>query len=375
MILISFVAILSYLILIGALIIGFNKIKPFNLENIKAKTNFSICIAFRNEANNLPELLKSIKGLDYPKTDFEIIFIDDDSIDDSVKIINQWQVNNSKTNIQIIKNKRKTNAPKKDAITTAINHSKNDWILTTDADCVLPQYWLTSYDQYIQKTNATCIAAPVTYNKTNSFLNRFQLLDFLSLQGATIGGFGIKKPFLCNGANFGYKKELFHQLNGFKGNTNIASGDDIFLLEKVLKHHPKNLHYLKSKHAIVITKPQQLVKKLIDQRLRWASKTSSYNNTFGKLTGLIVLLINALIITAIICAILNVISTKTLMYILLIKLNIDFLLIYKTAIFFDQKGVLKSYLLSFLIYPFFSVYIAFISTFKSYKWKNRSFKK
>ncbi|MEP5338401.1 MAG: glycosyltransferase [Algibacter sp.] len=375
MILIAFLITIIYSVLIGCFIIGFDKIKSFNLENIKAKTKFTVIIPFRNEADNLPALLQSIEAFEYPKPHFEIIFVDDASIDHSVKTINKWFADNSQADIQIIKNERKTNSPKKDAITTAINHSKNDWILTTDADCILPQYWLNSFNEYIQKTNTICIAAPVTYNATNTFLSQFQLLDFLSLQGATIGGFGIKKPFLCNGANFGYKKDAFHQLNGFEGNTNIASGDDIFLLEKVLKHDPKQLHYLKSKHAIVTTKPQQSVKTLIAQRLRWASKTSHYNNPFGKITGLIVLLMNAFIIAITIYSFLGFFNIKTLLYILCIKLNIDFLLIYKTALFFNQKAVLKSYLFAMLIYPLFSVYIAFISTFKSYTWKDRSFKK
>lgn len=375
MILIAFVTILFYVILIGSFVFGFDKIKTIDLIHHTTKIKFSVSIPFRNESLNLPELLQSIKNLDYPKTDFEIIFVDDASKDESVKIISQWHIQNSKFNIQILKNDRKTNAPKKDAITTAVNHSKNEWIITTDADCILPKHWLNSFDQYIQKTQASCIAAPVTYTATNTFLNRFQLLDFLSLQGATIGGFGIKKPFLCNGANFGYKKDLFNQLNGFEGNSNIASGDDIFLLEKALKHHPKKIHYLKCKQAIVTTKPQHSFKSLIAQRLRWAAKTSHYNNTFGKLTGLMVLLMNSLIIISITSYILGLLELKTIIYMLFIKLNIDFLLIYKTAAFFNQKTVLKSYLLAFAIYPFFSVYIAIISTFKNYTWKDRSFNK
>jgi hypothetical protein len=54
----------------------------------------------------------------------------------------------------------------------------------------------------------------------------------LSLQGATIGSFGIGKGFMCNGANLAYKKSLFQELNGFQGNDTIASGDDVFLLQK-----------------------------------------------------------------------------------------------------------------------------------------------
>ncbi|MFI1745215.1 glycosyltransferase [Thalassobellus sediminis] len=371
MILASIIITIFYLILIASFAMGFDKVPVFKLEDLPSKTKFSVIIPFRNEAEHLPELLKSIKTLNYHKHLYEIIFVDDDSNDDSVALIEKI-IN---TNYSIIQNERKTNSPKKDAITSAINQAKNDWIITTDADCVLPKYWLDSFDEYIQKTNAQCIAAPVTYLSTNSFLNRFQLLDLLSLQGATIGGFSLKKPFLCNGANFGYQKALFKKLNGFDGNSNIASGDDIFLLEKVAKKQPKALHYLKCEQAIVSTESQNSWKHLISQRLRWAAKTSAYNNWFGKLAGIIVLVMNALIITSVLLTIIGSFNFKILLYILFIKLNIDFFLIYKSATFFNQKEILKSFVFGFLLYPFFSVYIAFLSTFSNYKWKGRTFKK
>ncbi|OEK07770.1 glycosyltransferase [Flavivirga aquatica] len=379
MILISIIISIIYLFLIGSFTFGFDKIKIFTLEDMPSKTKFSILIPFRNEAKNLPDLLKSMASLKYSKQLFEVIFIDDDSEDDSVDIIKEFiskkSINSSRGNFSIIKNERKTNSPKKDAITSAINHAKHEWIIATDADCILPEYWLDSFDEYIQKTNVSCIAGPVTYHLNNDFFNRFQLLDILSLQGATIGGFGIKKPFLCNGANFAYKKTLFSKINGFEGNTHIASGDDIFLLEKIAKTNPKSLHYLKCEKAIVTTTAQPTYKNLIAQRIRWVAKTSTYNNWFGKFTGLVVLLMNALIISYLVLSIINVFNFKIWLYILIIKFNIDFFLIYKSALFFNQKGILRSFIFGFLIYPFFSVYVAFISMFITYKWKGRVFKK
>jgi len=276
---------------------------------------------------------------------------------------------------KIISNQRTTNSPKKDAITLAIQNAKYNWIITTDADCQLPQFWLDSFDEFIQKNRAVCIAAPVTYNSNHSVLDRFQTLDVLSLQGATIGGFGIQKPFMCNGANFAYTKTIFNKVQGFEGNTNIASGDDIFLLEKIKQAHPDQLHYLKCEHAIVSTKPQPNLNNLIAQRVRWASKTSAYSNGFGKFTGLIVLLMNLLIILGIIGAMATDLNFRTVFYILVIKFSIDFFLIHKSASFFNQNHILKSYLLGFVMYPFFSIYIACISIFSSYQWKGRHFKK
>src|SRR5690606_27266036 len=226
MILACFIITCLYLILIGSFVLGFDKVKLFKIENSDSKTRFSVIVPFRNEAENLPVLLESISKLKYPSHLYEIILVDDASGDDSVntikKILATFKFNqDAPTNITILNNDRKTNSPKKDAITSAIHIAKNEWIVTTDADCQLPEFWLHSFDEFIQKTNAKCIVAPVTYHFNHQhFLNKFQLLDILSLQGATMGGFGLKKPFLCNGANFAYQKIIFKEMNGFDGNTN-----------------------------------------------------------------------------------------------------------------------------------------------------------
>ncbi len=376
------IIIIFYLLLIGLLTYGFDKVDHFKLQDLPAKTKFSIVIPFRNEAENLPKLLASISRLNYPKSLFEVIFVDDASEDDSVSIIKKILDTKSLKkdfiridNIRIIENERTSNSPKKDAITTAIKGSKFNWIITTDSDCVLPKYWLDTFDECIQTKSSNCIVAPVTYHGENSFFNRFQTLDFLSLQGATIGGFGIKRPFLCNGANFGYRKSSFQNVNGFEGNTNVASGDDIFLLEKFIKHDAEKIHYLKSQKAVVTTNPTTTISSLIQQRLRWASKTSRYDNWFAKGVGLVILLGNLVCIAFIPLVLFNLLSTKIAIALFIIKFSIDFLLLFKSSRFFKQETLLLSYLFSSIIYPFFNVSIAFLSFFKSYRWKGRTSKK
>ncbi len=180
---------------------------------------------------------------------------------------------------------------------------------------------------------------------------------------------------MCNGANLTYKKDLFLKLNGFEGNSNIASGDDIFLLEKAAKTHPKQLHYLKCKQAIIETSAQPNWKHLFEQRKRWAAKTSNYNNSFGKFTGLVVLLLNALVVFGLGLSIFGALNPKFWIYILAAKFCVDFGLIYKSALFFNQKSALKNFVFAFLVYPFFSVFVALASLFSGYQWKGRTFKK
>ena len=370
---------LIYLFLIGSFIYGFDKVEVFKISDLKPKTKFSVIVPFRNETENLPKLLASILQLNYPKSMFEIILVDDDSEDGSVEVINNFlqkrPLDCAKGDFRIIQNKRVTNSPKKDAINTAINIAQHDWIITTDADCTLPKYWLDTFDEFIQTNQPNCIVAPVSYSDSNSFLKRFQALDLLSLQGVTIGGFGIKLPFLSNGANLAYRKSTFQSVNGFNGNDDIASGDDIFLLEKLKKADSKKVLYLKSNQAIVSTKPVINLSALIQQRLRWASKTSHNPNWFSKLVGLIVFLGNLACIAMLPILFLGYLKPRLPIALVVIKFSIDFLLLFKTARFFKQENVLFSYVWSCMIYPFFSVYIAVLSLFKPYQWKGRTFKK
>ena len=372
------IIIVFYLFTIAVLVIGFDKVKDFNLRDLQSKNKFTVIIPFRNEAENLQELLSSIYRLNYPITHFEIILVNDESQDNSIEIINTFIPKSNLKNsasITVIDNLRRTNSPKKDAISSAIKKAKYDWIITTDADCVLPKYWLDAFDEFIQSNNPICIVAPVCYQNPNTFLDRFQTLDFLSLQGATIGGFGIKENFLANGENFGYKRCVFLEINGFTGNENIASGDDIFLLEKFKKLNIKEVSYLKSDLATVTTKPVCNFESLIQQRLRWASKTSHNPNWFSKFLGLIVFLGNFACILMFLLMLFQILNVRTAVALLVIKFGVDFLLLFKTSRFFKQESVLLSFLSSSILYPLFSVAVVLLSFFNSFEWKDRGFKK
>jgi glycosyltransferase involved in cell wall biosynthesis len=296
---------------------------------------------------------------------FEVILVDDESEE-------RFQVPNFKFQITITKNIRVSNSPKKDAIVTAMQIVNTNWIITTDADCTVNKNWLLTLDNYIQLHDVTMIAGAVTYDCDDSFLHHFQQLDLASLQGATIGSFGIKKGFMCNGANFAYTKSIFQELNGFNGNDGIASGDDVFLLQKAIAQFPEKVHYLKSENNIVITKPSNDWKSLFYQRVRWASKTSSYQSTFGKGLGLLVFGGNLCLVLSISFWVLGLVSFLNIFLLLVLKFTVDVILIYK-ANYFLNKSKMRYLVLSSLLYPFFSVSVALYSLFGKYEWKGRTF--
>lgn len=357
---------LIYLLFIGQLIYGFNRMKRFSRKEFPPKTSFSIVVPFRNEKENLPNLLHSISLLHYPKELVEVILVDDDSED-------EFRIQNLEFRIQIVKNIRKSNSPKKDAIETAIQIAKNDWIITTDADCLVQKDWLTTFDQYIQENEVEMVASGVCYVPKSGFLSAFQNLDFLSLQGATIGSFGIGKPFMCNGANFAYSKQFFKELKGFQGNETIASGDDVFLLQKAVSVAPEKVGFLLVKESIVATKPVATWSELFQQRVRWASKSTVYSSIYGKLLALVVFGGNLAWIVSFVIWLVSSLDQNIFMLFVALKFLIDFILIYKTANFFESK--LQYVLASSLLYPFFSVSVAVFSLIGKYNWKGRNFRK
>lgn len=364
----------AYFISMAAIVYGFKKIAPFALETEKSKTRFSLIIPFRNEAENLPALLESIENMNYDSQLFEIIFVNDASEDTSEAIVSE-AIQRSRFSIKLLQNKRISHAPKKDAISKAIKNSNFEWIVTTDADCELPKNWLKTLDAFIQKNNPVMVCGPVIYKSTGSFIETFQQLDGLSLKAVTIGSFGLNNPLLSNGANLAYKKEAFSEVDGFSGNEHIASGDDIFLLEKMKKAFPKQVHFLKSKEAIVSTKPQKKWKDVINQRIRWASKTSMQKNTASTFLGILVFLVNVSLLAIPFLMAFN--PQNLFVYILLLSAKIiaDYLVIRLAAVFFSEKIVLWKFLWLPFLYATIVLVVVFGSFGGNYSWKGRSFEK
>ena len=362
-----------YTVTILVLAYGFDALKKPQLPLKQNITTFSVIIPFKDEAQNLPHLFQSISHLNYPSGLVEFILINDHSEDSSVELVNAFILKSS-LNIKLIHSSSESFSPKKEALTTAINQASKEWILTTDTDCSFGTNWLRSYDAFIQQHAVQFVAGPVAYKNSKSFFHLFQQLDFSSLIGVTIGSFGLNNPLMCNGANLAFKKTFFKTLNGYEGNETIASGDDVFLLEKAVNTNPNQVAYIKHECALVLTQPVNTLKQLVAQRVRWASKTSKSLSIKPKLLGLLVLSTNGLCIVSCLQIFTPLLPVRALIFCVSLKILVDGLLLYKTLRFFNQLNALRFYWLSALIYPFFSVYVAILSLFGGYKWKNRSYK-
>ncbi|WP_229734089.1 glycosyltransferase [Flavobacterium orientale] len=354
-------AISVYVFLMIFFWMGFKKVPKSNENSSVEKLSFSIVVPFRNEAGSLPILLKSIEKLNYPVENFEVILVDDESTDG-------FRVASCGFRVLSVENERKSNSPKKDAIQTAIQHSKFDWIITTDADCIVPENWLLDLNHYIHNTKKQMVCGPVFFKSKSNFINDFQQIEMISLQAVTIGSFDFNLAFMCNGANFTYSKNFFQQLSGFEGNEQIASGDDVFLLQKAVKNFPDEVGFLLKKDFHVTTNSAESWTELFQQRIRWAGKSKAYSSCFGKFVALTVFFGN---LAFIISLIFFVFGFFEMIILLILKVISDLLVANQTARFYKIK--MKNTLLTALVYPFFSSAVALYSLFGTYEWKGRTF--
>ncbi len=252
-----------------------------SLNNLVPSIFFTVIIPARNEEEQIKSCLQSVLNQNYPKHLFEVIVADDYSTDNTAGVVKRLQTDHSNLHLlqleKLLQNKP-LNSYKKKAIDLAIQQSQGEWIVTTDADCIVSNKWLANFSNFVAENKSVFIAAPVKFINTGSFVSIFQCLDFISLQGITAASVNAGFHSMCNGANLAYNKKVFFEVGGFKGIDNIASGDDMLLMHKIYAKYKNGVHYLFSQKSIVQTLPMPTWKAFFNQRIRWASKADKFDD-------------------------------------------------------------------------------------------------
>jgi cellulose synthase/poly-beta-1,6-N-acetylglucosamine synthase-like glycosyltransferase len=365
-------------------------------ESIKTcKTRISVLVPARNEAANIANCIESLSRQSYPKDLYQVIVIDDQSTDGTSEIVRKLSLPDlSLTCLRLAEEAaaQTVKAHKKFAIETGIRAATGALIVTTDADCDFHPDWLTTLAAFFEQTGAKFIAAPVRIGEATtpenrsfpanravpanrSFLAIFQTLDFITLQGIT--GAAVYKKFhsMCNGANLAYEKKAFYEVGGFKGIDAIPSGDDMLLMHKIYGKYPASVFFLKSRQAIVTTKPETSWSSFINQRIRWASKADHYDDKRIFWVLLLVYIVNALFAAIAILACWNVWWLWLLLIGLMVKTVVEYPFVNAVAFFFGQRPLMAYFPFLQPFHILYTIVIGWLGKFGSYRWKDRKISK
>ena len=353
--------------------IGWFKLKESTDLHIDETVSVSIIIPFRNEETNLPALIQCLSKQHYPVTLLEIILVDDHSEDSGYKLIHNLISDKNLTNFTLLSLTDKEGISKKAALKKGIEYSRGELIITTDADCTMGENWVSSIAARYLSDKRPMISGPVCIVPGKSFFSKLQSLEFFSLMGAGAGAIGINRPFLANGANLAFTRKLYIELNGYTDHINYTSGDDVFMILKAKQKH--HISFLKNEDAIVYTKASPNLRTFFFQRIRWASKSSGYNDKVALITAFTIFLYSSLIVILFGLGIFNLQFLFFAVGLYFIKLLADFILINNVSRFFHLHKLMWYYLPMQFFYTIYIMLTAFLSLLIPFEWKNRKSRK
>ncbi|MCF6241898.1 MAG: glycosyltransferase [Bacteroidales bacterium] len=360
---ISLIIACAYIVLLYALIRGWNKLKNTGKDSKNPFSVFiSLIVSARNEEKYINGFLESIAKQSYPQNLFELIIIDDASEDKTAEIIQSFCQRYDHFKSISFKNHK----GKKTAVDFAVKNAKGNLIVQTDADCIQQSTWLEEIAKKYQQKPAQMILAPVLMNYSSGF-EAMQALDFLSLMASGMAAAGFNKPIMNNAANLIFEKTAYLNLKNpnFK---QVSSGDDVFFLLNLKKNKGK-IAVLKSLPATVYTKPEKTLKSFIRQRKRWTSKSRYYRDKDIIFTALSVFLINFAMLISLITSFSIPKVFFVFLLIFFIKSIFDFIFLYRISHFFRQKKLLKYFVPVQILNIFFVPYIVFTGLSVSVQWK------
>ncbi len=367
--LLSAVLTLVYGFLVLTFIRGWHKLVNFNPVQTPPRTSVSIIVAARDEELNITRTIEDLIAQNYPKHLTEIIFIDDHSTDRTAEIVLAY----ASLGVKLIRlnEDRALNSYKKKAIQTAIGTCSGDLIITTDADCRMGPHWLSTIVNYFEKHNYKMISSPVAYFEEKSFFERLQSLEFLYLIGLGASTIGNKQPSTCNGANLAYEKKTFYEVGGFQGIDDLASGDDELLLHKIAAKYPDQIGFLKNRDAIVYTHAKENLQSFLQQRKRWASKSTRYKNKAIIVLGVFVWVFNVSILANFIAGLFLPGFLLVTFYQLLVKMILESLFLWDVTGFAKRRSLLILTPVLTVLHILYMVYIGIAGNSGKYNWKGR----
>lgn len=194
---------------------------------------FSIIIACKNAWKTLPALLHSLNQLRYPNDMFEVIFVDDCSTDDTGIHLLEF-AKHSGIQSEYLLATNKLWPAKKGALAVGIAKARYDYLVITDADCVISADWLNGLAEKYSE-GYEMIVGPAPFFSNDQLINRLACFEqfhnsLLMLSMAKLG-----HAFTATARNLSFTRKLYDACGGYSKTLGRISGDDDLLLQEAKK--------------------------------------------------------------------------------------------------------------------------------------------
>lgn len=189
----------------------------FKVENrwptMTEKMKISVIVPTYNRANILPMCLDSLIKQEYPKSDFEIIIVDNNSKDNTKNVCEDYIKNYSNISLTYILEKRQGLVY---ARHTGAKKAKYEILSFTDDDGILSPVWLKEISNVFERCDKVVAVAGKISIKWDTAPPKW-VIPYEPLLGKLDYGdeILIKKDLYINGGNFNIKKRVLYNVGGF----------------------------------------------------------------------------------------------------------------------------------------------------------------
>ncbi|MCH7409163.1 glycosyltransferase [Belliella sp. DSM 111904] len=241
----------------------------------------TILMVARNESKILQACLHAFEKIDYPSDQLEIILADDHSEDNTGEILKQWIDGKPYAQLVSIESyiENKAVNGKANALAQMIPNASGEYLLFTDADCIVPGSWVKSMvnaatiegddkvKKRFKKQKPRGLVTGITQVEGLGFLAKMQNIDWLFTLGMVKVLSDTGQQVTTMGNNMLISKEAYLSVGGF-GEVGFSMTED-FQIAKAIHAKGFEAIHLVSQENMVTTQAERSFAALLMQRKRW----------------------------------------------------------------------------------------------------------
>lgn len=192
-------------------------------KNLEKKLKISVIIPAYNEEKTIARTLRSLLEQSLPADDYEIILVDNNSTDNTVKIAETF------TGIRIV---HETTPGVGAARRRGWEEASGIIIASTDADCEVPKHWLRKTVSYFEThPEVVAVSGGYLFYDRDFFINILVRIFERSL--VTLSWFLAGGVMALTANNMAVRNEIYSQTTGI--DAELKFGEDLNLAKKL---HP-----------------------------------------------------------------------------------------------------------------------------------------
>jgi cellulose synthase/poly-beta-1,6-N-acetylglucosamine synthase-like glycosyltransferase len=229
----------------------------------------SVIVAARNEADQLPALLRSLAAQTYDR--FEVLIVDDGSTDATADIVREQARSDDRFRLVAT---TPAEPRKKNALRAGIEEATFERLAFTDADCRPGAGWLSSLAA-CSADRDTVVAGYSPFDRGAGMVNAVSRYETFLTGFLTAAAIGLGRPYMAVGRNLSYSKELFRRIGGFDHSAHLLSGDDDLFVQEAARRGASVLHTHEPESQVPTAAPESW-SEWIRQKRRHASAGRYY---------------------------------------------------------------------------------------------------